>query len=174
MDFLLFILQRSGHPETIGTFGYCKENAIIVSCLEEVEEAIQAIEKWEGNKVAVIAQTTFSMEKFDEIEIEIQKQLPKGISLEINKTICDATKLRQTETKEIAKNADCMIIIGGTQSSNTQKLYEISKQYCKKAYFVQTAKELSLVEIKQNEKIGIMAGASTPAELIEEVRMALK
>lgn len=113
------------------------------------------------------------MNGFDEIVQAIKEKLP-NITLEVNKTICDATRLRQAETEQIAKSVDCMIIIGGKKSSNTQKLYDIAKKNCSKAYFIQTVRDLPIDEVKENEKIGIMAGASTPAELIEEVRMALE
>lgn len=164
-------MQRSGHPETIGTFGCCGDNAKIVSNIEEAKVVVKQIE---AENIAIIAQTTFSMKGFDEIVEKIKEQLPKKTVFEVNKTICDATRIRQTETEQIAKEVDCMIIIGGKQSSNTKKLYEISKNNCEKVFFIQTVKELPIDEVKQNNKIGIMAGASTPAELIEEVKMALE
>lgn len=167
--YIIYIAEK-GHPETIGTFGYCGENAIIVSCVAEIEEAVQAVT---GNKIAIIAQTTFSMDGFDNIVKLIKESLPKNIIIEVNKTICDATKQRQLETEKIAKQVECMIIIGGKKSSNTQKLYDISKKNCKKAYFIQTLKDLLLEDVKKSNKIGIMAGASTPAELIEEVKKTL-
>lgn len=171
--YILYIAEKD-HPETIGTFGCCGENARIVSSIEEVEEAVFAIQKGDYKKVAILAQTTFSMTGFDEIVTFIQEKLPKNIVLEVNKTICDATKLRQAETEEIAQKVDCMIIIGGQKSSNTQKLYAISQKYCNAVYFIQTVKDLPVEEVKKNNKVGIMAGASTPHELIEEVQKTLE
>ena len=84
-------------------------------------------------------------------------------------TICDATKIRQEETKKIAKEVEAMIVIGGKHSSNTNKLYEISKIYCKNSFLIETKEELNTVKISKFAKIGIMAGASTPKESINSV-----
>lgn len=159
--FVLYIAE-AGHPETIGTMGCLEEAGFLV----QSEEDIDKVPKKE--KYAVLAQTTFSMEKFDNI---INKLKNKIINIEINKTICNATKIRQEETKQIALSVDCMIIIGGKNSSNTKKLYDIAKENCKKAYFVQTADDIK--QMPKYEKIGIMAGASTPWDSIEEVKNKL-
>ncbi len=113
------------------------------------------------------------MAKFDEILKDIQGQLPEKIEINVNKTICNATQIRQCETAKIAKDVDAMIIIGGKKSSNTQKLVEISKEYCKKVYFIQSINDLDIKNIREFSKIGIMAGASTPNYLIEEVKNVL-
>ena len=78
------------------------------------------------------------MEKFDDLVKIIKMKIPKDSNLEINKTICDATKLRQIETKEIAKQVELMIIIGGKKSSNTNKLYDIALKECSNVMFVET------------------------------------
>ena len=77
-----------------------------------------------------------------------------------------ATELRQKETEKISKMVDEMIIIGGKNSSNTRKLFEIAKQNCKKAICIETKDEIVLDDIKDCKKIGIMAGASTPEDSI--------
>ena len=84
-------------------------------------------------------------------------------------TICKATELRQKETEKISKKVDCMIIIGGTNSSNTKKLYEIAKNNCKNCMCVETEAQLNLRKIENQDTIGIMAGASTPQKSIEEI-----
>ena len=85
----------------------------------------------------------------------------------IENTICKATEIRQQETEKISKEADTMIIIGGKNSSNTKKLYEIAKENCKNTICVEDKKELERVKIFG--EIGIMAGASTPQKSIEEI-----
>ena len=95
--------------------------------------------------------------------------MPKNTQIEIRNTICKATELRQKETQELSKKVDYMIIIGGKNSSNTKKLYEIAKQNCDNTICVETSEEINLEELEENFKIGIMAGASTPKESIEEV-----
>lgn len=97
----------------------------------------------------------------------MQKIIPEN--LEIKNTICNATKQRQEETKKLAKHVELMIVVGGKHSSNSNKLYELARKYCKKILFVETEKEIDMNEIKGINKIGIMAGASTPEESIQKV-----
>ena len=123
--------------------------------------------------ILILAQTTYNSKKFDDIVEEIKKEL-NGKNIKVKKTICEATKIRQNETTKIAKKVDAMIIVGDKKSSNTNKLYDISKEYCKRTFFVQTAEELNIEELKNAKEIGIMAGASTPeediAKIIEKVK----
>ena len=84
-------------------------------------------------------------------------------------TICSATKNRQDSCIELAKKSDIMVIIGSKNSSNTQKLYNVSKKHCIKTYFVENIEDLPLKQIEKCNKIGITAGASTPERIIEEV-----
>ena len=93
----------------------------------------------------------------------------KNKNVVIQKTVCNATEVRQKETIEISEKVDMMIVIGDKKSSNTNKLYDISRQNCEKVIFVQNAEELKLSDIQGAYKIGIMAGASTPKEDIESV-----
>ena len=167
--YYIFLLGSKEHPENIGTFSYCGKNKFIIEKEEDTSKAIENLRKSHIKKLLVIAQTTYSLEKFYEIEKIIQKELPKDIELIVKNTICHATEIRQKETKEIASKVDFMIIIGGKNSSNTRKLYDIAKQNCKEAVLIENANELNLKLIKESEKIGIMAGASTPKQSIDEV-----
>jgi 4-hydroxy-3-methylbut-2-enyl diphosphate reductase len=107
------------------------------------------------------------LHKFQET-IEIFKNV--GYNINIVNTICNATDERQTEAEEIASRADVMIVIGGTHSSNSRKLYEICAQKCANTYFIHTLDDLHLEIPKSAELIGITAGASTPKNIIEEVQ----
>ena len=98
--------------------------------------------------------------------------MPKDIDFVVKNTICRTTELRQKETEEISKKVDYIIIIGGKNSSNTKKLYEVAKKNCKNTILIETVEELAIP--KNIEKIGVMAGASTPKESIEEVIAYLK
>ena len=122
----------------------------------------------------VISQTTFSLEKFYIIEEIIKNEIPRDVELVIKNTICQATEIRQKETEEMAKKVDGMIIIGGKNSSNTQKLYDIAKKHCPVAIWIENAEELQIEKIEELGKIGIMAGASTPKESIDEVKQKIK
>lgn len=115
-----------------------------------------------------MSQTTFSMEKFEKISKEIENLLEEN-KVEIINTICNATKQRQEETEQIAKRVDTMIIVGGKHSSNSNKLYELAKKYCKNVLFVETEEEIYTKNIDKSSIIGIMAGASTPQKSIEKV-----
>ena len=84
-------------------------------------------------------------------------------------TICHATEVRQKETQKLSKEVDFMIIVGGKNSSNTKKLYNISKENCNKSICVETKHDIDIEEIRKYNKIGIMAGASTPQEVIQEI-----
>ena len=113
------------------------------------------------------------MKKFDEISEKLKSIIDNTYNLEIKNTICSATELRQKETLELSKQVGCMIIIGGKNSSNTKKLYDIAIQNCP-TILISQANELNIKEINSYNKIGIMAGASTPQESIDEVIIKLK
>lgn len=167
--YYIILIGESNHPEVIGTYSFCGEYKSKVNKVEDLDIVIEDIKKSNTNKVLVVAQTTFNGLKFDEIVEQLKGKLDDNIELEINKTICNATMLRQTETIELAKKVELMIIIGGKNSSNTNKLYELSKKYCENAIVIETYKEIDKDFVKKFEKVGIMAGASTPKESIDEV-----
>ena len=141
---------------------------------EEIKEAIKKLEESKIKKLLIIVQTTFSLEKFNSFVEKIKNEISDDIKLEIKNTICSATKIRQEETANISKEVECMIIIGGKNSSNTKKLYDISKENCENTLIIETKNELNIDEIKKFKKIGIMAGASTPNDSIEDVIELIK
>ena len=128
------------------------------------------MEQW---VIVVISQTTYSLEKFEKIEKKIKELLNNKNSnneeIVIKNTICASTKVRQKETEQIAKQVDFMIIIGGKNSSNTKKLFEIASKNCQKCVCIENETELDLDELKQITVVGIMAGASTPEKSINNV-----
>ena len=166
--YFVILIGIKKHPEAIGTLSYAGKNSYLLQDKNQYEELIDKINKSKLDKILIMAQTTYNSKKFDEM-VEDLKGTIKGKEIEVQKTICGATEIRQRETIQIAKNVDVMIIIGDKKSSNTNKLYDISKENCKKAIFVQNYNELKLEDLKQTDIIGIMAGASTPKEDIDEV-----
>lgn len=126
------------------------------------------IKKSGKKKIVILAQTTYSTDLFIEISNKMKNILDNDYEVLINNTICNATEIRQKEMKEIAKIVDAVIIIGGKNSSNTTKLYNISNDLCSNTYLVETVNELNDDFSKYN-KVGVMAGASTPKESIDEV-----
>ena len=165
-NYYIFLVGQKKHPETIGTISFCGENCSIIESLEDVEQKVEEFRKTKLKNVAVLAQTTISLEKFDSIVEELKKHIK---NIEVKNTICASTRLREEETKEIAKKVECMIIVGGNHSSNSNKLYEIAKKNCENVFFVETKDELELKKIKSFKSLGIMAGASTPKESIEKI-----
>lgn len=170
--YFIILLGSKTHPENIGSISYCGENCCIIETGNEILEGIEKLKKSNIKNVLLIAQTTFSLEKFDNMQKKIQENLPKDCTIIVKNTICGATELRQKETDEISKNVDFMIIIGGKHSSNTNKLYDVAKKNCENTVLIETAKELDLKN--KYEKIGIMAGASTPEKSINDVIEFLK
>ena len=169
--YYIFLIGNSNHPETIATISYCGNNSNVIEKEKDVTKALKQLYKSKIKELLVLVQTTFSLDMFENILNLIKEEIKdkKDIKLEIKKTICDATKLRQEETKKISQEVDMMIIVGGKNSSNTNKLYEISKKNCKNSLLIETYKELNINEIKKYSKIGIMAGASTPIKNIDAV-----
>ncbi|GFN37125.1 bifunctional 4-hydroxy-3-methylbut-2-enyl diphosphate reductase/30S ribosomal protein S1 [Tepidimicrobium xylanilyticum] len=156
----IIIIGDRNHPEVIGINGWCNNEGIIIN---EIEEAINLPAY---KKVYIVSQTTNTHEKFEKLSNII---VQKSEEVKIFNTICNATNLRQKACIELAKKVDAMIVIGGYNSSNTNKLVEISKKYCNNVYHIELPKDLPLHEILKFNTIGITAGASTPDWIIKEV-----
>ena len=171
--YFIFLLGNQNHPENIATISHCGEDYSILEREEELTKALEIFEHSKKKKLLLISQTTYSLEKFQKIAEKLKEVIQDDIDLVIQNTICQTTALRQKETEELSKKVDVMIIIGGKNSSNTKKLYEIAKKNCVVTYLIETVRELKLSS-KEMGKIGIMAGASTPKESIEEVIEYLK
>ncbi|MDE7157035.1 MAG: 4-hydroxy-3-methylbut-2-enyl diphosphate reductase [Lachnospiraceae bacterium] len=158
----IIIIGNENHPEVEGIKGWAGEDRSVISTEEEAKEFTLPA----GKSACIVSQTTFNYNKFKYLVEIISK---KGYDISVLDTICNATHERQAEAKEIAKEVDAMIVIGGRHSSNTQKLYEICRQECNNTYYIQTLEDLDLSELKENSYVGITAGASTPNNIIEEV-----
>lgn len=167
--YYIFLCGSKKHPENIGTLSYCGKNVSVIEDETQIEDAISNFKKSKIEKILIIVQTTYSVSKFEFIENKIKEILSSTTSIVVKNTICPATELRQNETKEISKDVECMIIIGGKNSSNTKKLYEISKQNCENSMCIESVQDIDITRLKEYSKIGIMAGASTPQKEIKKV-----
>ncbi len=165
-DSFVIIIGKKTHPETIGHYGYVKDG-IVVENVEDIEEAFTEYKNSNKNKVYVVAQTTFNDNKFEDIVNEINSKFDCDVF--VDKTICSATKERQEEVIDLSKKVDTMIIVGGKNSSNTKELYNLASSNCNNTLLVQEVNDLDVVYFGENDTIGIMAGASTPNEIIEEI-----
>ena len=159
----IVIAGNPDHPEVKGILGWV-ENTPAFTVMEP--EDIEKLPLREQEKVCFVAQTTFNYKKFQELVEIIEK---KGYDIIVLDTICNATEERQAEAREIAGQSDVMIVIGDKHSSNTQKLYEISKKECANTYYIQTSRDMDYRQIQSINNVGITAGASTPNYIIEEV-----
>lgn len=161
----IVIIGNNQHPEVEGIRGWCQDGAVVL----ENEEAANNLHLEISKKVCIVSQTTFNYKKFKDLVEIISK---KGYDILALNTICNATEERQTEAKQLAKISEAMIVIGGKNSSNTQKLYEICKKECENTYYIQTLVDLDLKEFESFGSVGITAGASTPNNIIKEVQIA--
>jgi 4-hydroxy-3-methylbut-2-enyl diphosphate reductase len=164
--YFLVIFGERDHPEVKGIVSYCTGEYAIVENEEETEKDIDFKEK-----IGVIAQTTQNKANFSKI-VEVLREKCK--ELKVINTICNATTLRQEAGKKVALISDIMYVIGGKNSGNTTRLYEICKQICPKVYHIETKDDINVDDLKGTENIGITAGASTPKYLIDEVIEFLK
>ncbi|WP_066717943.1 bifunctional 4-hydroxy-3-methylbut-2-enyl diphosphate reductase/30S ribosomal protein S1 [Clostridium sp. Marseille-P299] len=162
----IIIIGDEKHPEVVGIKGWSHNGSIIIENVNDIDKICLS----KGEKVCIVAQTTFNYKNFEELVEIISK---KGYDILVLNTICNATEERQTEARKLAKESDAMIVIGGKQSSNTRKLYEISKKECENTYYIQTLSDLDLKLFKSFRSVGITAGASTPNNIIKEVHTTM-
>ena len=160
----ILIIGNPDHPEVIGIRGWAGSNVSVIQNADDIEK----VDFSKNKKICVVSQTTFNYNKFqDLVEILAKKRYDKRNVLN---TICSATQERQQEAARLAAQVDAMIVIGGKNSSNTQKLYEICKKECTNTYYIQTLVDLETKPFQSISHVGITAGASTPNNIIEEVQ----
>ncbi len=162
--YFILILGNATHPEIIGIKGWCGESMVIdnVSQLDKVKT---------DKPICVVAQTTFNTIKWQTITNIIKERFKEVVFFN---TICSATVNRQREVSKIADEVDYVIVIGGKKSSNTRKLYEIASKKCKNTQLIQKKDEINVKLLEKYDRIGIVAGASTPDWVIDEVIQILK
>lgn len=157
----VIIAGNPDHHEVLGIVGHCSGRCFVAETMEE----LQALPIGRDEPVSMVAQTTFSLGKYADFEKYAKKYYTNLTSFD---TICSATNMRQTEAAELAQESDCCVVIGGHNSSNTQKLKEVCEQYAP-TFRIENAGELNLKMLTGYQKIGVTAGASTPYLVIKEV-----
>ena len=158
----VIIVGNGKHPEVEGIKGWGNDDTLVIETAEEFEK----LQISDGEKLCIVAQTTFNYNKFQDLVEKISKT---RYDILVLNTICNATQERQVEARRIASEVDAMIVIGGKHSSNTQKLYEICQKECKNTYFIQSLGDFNPECVNSVRSVGITAGASTPNQIIEEV-----
>lgn len=155
----IIIVGNREHPEIKGLIGYSHGKGIII---ENDEQARLLPHK---KQRAVLAQSTQDLSLFGKV---VAALIEKTKKLEVYNTICHFTQSRQKNTSELASQVDTLFIVGGKTSSNTNKLYQISKKILPNTYFIEDADEISLHMLQGANLIGISGGASTPSETLRE------
>lgn len=158
----IIIVGNKEHPEVEGITGWVSGSALVVLNEEEAEECIPE----DARASVIVAQTTFNSNKFNNI-VEIIKK--KRYDVRVINTICNATRLRQKEAESVSRQVDIMLVVGDRHSSNTQKLFDICRTYCRDTYYIQTIQDLDEQILQSGIRVGITAGASTPNNIIQEV-----
>ncbi|MBO5343817.1 MAG: bifunctional 4-hydroxy-3-methylbut-2-enyl diphosphate reductase/30S ribosomal protein S1 [Ruminococcus sp.] len=167
--YMILIAGDVNHPEIQGIIGHCEQNFCVFKDNVELKHVFEKNENFLRKKLAFVAQTTYNIIEWE----ECLKVIPKGNpDIVIFDTICSATDTRQSDAAELAKKSDVMLVVGGRHSSNTVKLFEVCSRYCK-TYHIENSDELSSLMLPCAGKIGITAGASTPAYIIEEVQTTM-
>ena len=159
---ITLIFGNIGHPEVQGICSYVEGEYLVFEKSDDLDYG-----NFTNKKVLMVSQTTQKLSEWE----KSQKNLKKGCTNAlIFDTICSVTENRQTEVDTLSKEVDLMLVIGGRDSSNTNKLYEIARKNQPETYFVESIDDLPDVQVTAHTKVGIAAGASTPGSIIKEVK----
>ncbi len=161
----IVIVGENAHPEVLGLLGWCKNSATVVNSPDADFTNLSQKE------LCIVCQTTFSAQKFEKIIKNIKKVCEKTVA--VFKTICYTTIERQKEVEDLAKKCGAIVVVGGLNSSNTNKLYEIAKKHCRDVFRLSSAESLDIKKLINFKSVGIVSGASTPNEQTREVLLKM-
>jgi 4-hydroxy-3-methylbut-2-enyl diphosphate reductase len=159
-DFTVLIVGDEEHPEVNGLLGYTAGRGMVVNSPSHIDRLPDL------ERVCVVAQTTQSPEAYQDIVARIRERFPQAAVFD---TICDSTENRQREVRLLARDMDAMVIVGGRNSANTQRLAALAAQQGTPTFHVETAEELDPEALRGAARIGVSAGASTPNWIIDQV-----
>lgn len=162
--YTIILVGHEGHDEVVGTMGEAPDKILLVDTPEDVEKLQIA----DPDKVAVITQTTLSLDDTRETIDAIKRKFPK-VAFPPKEDICYATTNRQIAVKEITSQADLILVIGSENSSNSKRLAEVSKDKGVKAYLIDDVTKIRKEWLEGTKTVGITAGASAPEHLVQEV-----
>ena len=165
----ILVAGDPGHPEVQGIMGFSSSPVYTFRTEQELQNILNVLHENGGKPISVVAQTTFHEILWRKFQQFIENHYTNA---KIFDTICSATTMRQKEAVELAQQSDYMVVVGGKSSSNTLKLYEICSRFCETA-LVETKSELDKSQIFRHNRIGVTAGASTPADIIKEVQTTM-
>ncbi|MBT0665503.1 4-hydroxy-3-methylbut-2-enyl diphosphate reductase [Geobacter pelophilus] len=154
------VVGDADHPEVQGIVSYAMGKVYVVGSGDEAAKLPRM------SKIGVVAQTTQSFENLEDV---VRQCLRRGSELRVFHTICDATAVRQDAAKDLAKQVDCVIVIGGFNSGNTKRLAEVCSEIQVRTHHIETADQLLPEWLEGVARVGVTAGASTPKWIIDEV-----
>ncbi len=170
-DTRFILLGTPTHPEVLGIMSYAKGEKIALPTAEEIKNYL-SIRQNDEKRTIFAAQTTQNLQEWKKTQKIIEKLYTNAKFFD---TICSVTEKRQTEAEHLSRISDRMVIVGGKESSNTRKLYELCKANCLDCVWVETASELpDDFKTDATKKVGIAAGASTPSGIILEVYKSME
>lgn len=165
-EYHIFIAGEKNHSEVKGLYGYSDNTAKVFSSLEELKA-----EQTNNEETVLVAQSTFSKSRFEEMKIFFNSSYPKGI---IEDTLCGAATIRQDEIIGMAKEKDVVIVVGGKKSSNTLKMIEEASKYNSRVFHFYDEKQLEEMNLSSNDRIGITSGTSTDAKFVTNLCHQIK
>lgn len=163
-DFLMVYVGHRGHVEAEGTMGEAPERMILVETPAEAE----SVQLPPHERLALVTQTTLSVDEVESITTVLERRFPH-LERPKKEDICYATTNRQGAVKEMAKTCDYVIVVGSRQSSNSNRLAEVARDYGSESILLMSPDELDRSAVDKYRSIGVTSGASTPDELVEAV-----
>ena len=162
----IVIIGEPDHPEVIGLTGWCDKTAAVLNAETQIPAELR------HKELCVVCQTTFSAQKFEKIIKNIKKVSEKTVA--VFRTICYTTEERQKEVEGLARSCEAVLVVGGLNSSNTNKLYELAKKHCANVFRLSSAEDLDCTKLKNYKSVGIVSGASTPNAQTREVLLKME
>ena len=168
-DTFTVLIGSATHPEVVGIAGYIRGDFRIFSDFEDLKQAFNShfAQQISAKRIILVSQTTHNLEDYQNCKKFLKNLYTNALFFD---TICNVTETRQKEIDTLSRECAAMLVIGGRESSNTKKLFDISKENCKETYFIETARDIPIHIKKMTGTVGIAAGASTPGYIIEEVQ----
>jgi 4-hydroxy-3-methylbut-2-enyl diphosphate reductase len=162
--YTIVLIGHQGHEEVEGTTGEAPENIVLVQTAEDVDE----LEVSDPNHVAYITQTTLSVDETAQIIARLRERFPNVVSPKSD-DICYATTNRQIAVKQLAREADLVLVIGSTNSSNSNRLVEVAREHGAASHLIDNASQVREEWLDGVETVGITSGASAPEELVNDL-----
>ncbi len=161
----VLIVGDGNHPEVQGIISYAKGDVFVAGSVNDLHEMP------DFEKLGIVAQTTQSQENFNKI---VDACMEKSRDIKVCNTICDATQISQEESISLSKKVGCMLVVGGYSSANTKRLASLCKSIQINTHHIESAREIDKGWLHGIDRVGITAGASTPASVIDDVKATVE